>query len=344
MEKEIRKNRDYINADFMQSSGNGVVVAILDTGCTDHPYLRDNVIGGINTTNDKRGKDNYMRDDIGHGTQVAGVIAQVAPSARLMILKFKSTSMLSFGAEALEYAINWRGYNGDKVRIINISQSWGNSPTQNALVKEATDKGILVVAAAGNEGDGFAHTSEICYPAYLPETVSVGAWDHNQNKLWASSNSNKRVDIIAPGRRIVVPSLSGDDLGGKQGWTVASGTSIATPFVSAAAALIISKFEAKLGRRLTVTEIKYELFKRTIDKQYDRRSQGRGYIDLSVDWDNFGLPKYVQMWHPERKRLTTFTKSIVPQKLASGWTLNVPNHYELQKIINDQFGREGKNG
>ena len=51
-----------------------------------------------------------------------------------------------------------------KVRVINISQSWGNHQTANELVREATSKGILVVAANGNEGDGNPNTNEVIYP------------------------------------------------------------------------------------------------------------------------------------------------------------------------------------
>lgn len=341
MENEIQKNRNYINADSINSTGKSVVVAILDTGCAKHAYLNNKVIDGINTTNDKKPKTDYMRDDIGHGTQVAGVVAQIAPEAKLMILRHKSTSMLAFTKEALEFAINWRGKNGETVRIINISQSWGNSPTSNALVREATNKGILVVTAAGNEGDDNPSTNEICFPAYLPETVAVGAYDHNQNKVWSSSNSNDRIDLIAPGRRIVTTSLMSDDWNSQKGWMIASGTSIATPFVSGAAALIISKFEKESGRRLALDEIKYELFKRTVDMEYDRRLQGHGMLDLSIDSDNFGLPKHVQMWHEDLKRLPTVSREFVDKKIKEGYTLNIPNYHERQKIIDDLLKRWG---
>ena len=159
----------------------------------------------------------------------------------------------------------------------------------------------------------------------------MGYYDHNQNRVGEGSNSNDRVDIIAPGRRIVTTSLQDDDWQGVRGWTIATGSSIAAPFTSGAAALIISKFEKQLGRRLTISEIKYELFKRTNDMKYDRRLQGQGYIDLSIDSDNFGLPKYVQMWHPVKKVLSTVSKGIVDKRLKDGWVLEVPNFHERQK-------------
>lgn len=335
MENEIQKNRNYINADSFDSNGNGVVVAILDTGCAAHPYLNNKIIGGINTTNDGKSTTDYMRDTIGHGTQVAGVIAQIAPEAKLMILKYKGDSMLAFTNEALEFALNWCGPNGETIRVVNISQSWGNSPTADELVREAVKKGILVIAAAGNEGDDNPVTDEVCYPAYLPEAIAVGAYDHNQNKIWSNSNSNDRIDLIAPGRRIVTTSLMSDDWNGQKGWMVASGTSIATPFVSGAAALIISKFEKELGRRLTLDEITYELFKRTVDMEYDRRLQGHGMLDLSIDSNNFGLPKHVQMWHEGLKRLPTVGREFIDEKIKEGYTLDIPNHHERQQMIDD---------
>ena len=102
MEQEIIKNRKYINVDYFNADGSGVVVAVLDTGCAKHSYLNNKIIAGINSTNDNKGKDNYMRDGVGHGTQISGVIAQIAPEAKQLILKFKSTSMLSFPNEACD--------------------------------------------------------------------------------------------------------------------------------------------------------------------------------------------------------------------------------------------------
>ena len=103
---------------------------------------------------------------------------------------------------------------------------------------------LLPVVAAGWKRRGMDPQILVKYviPAYLEEKlVAVGAWDHNQNNLWTSSNSNDRVDIIAPGRRIITTSLQSDTWNDKRGWMIASGTSIATPFISGAAALIISK-------------------------------------------------------------------------------------------------------
>mgnify|MGYP000046834621 FL=1 len=335
IENEITKNRSLINADAMNSDGEGVVVAVLDTGCIRHPFLSNKIIDGINSTNDGKLKTDYMRDSIGHGTQMAGIIAQIAPKAKLLILKFKSNSMLAFPIEALEFAINWKGKNGETVRIINISQNWGNSPTANKLVKEAISKGIIVVAAAGNEGDGDPFTDEICYPAFLEEVISVGSYDQTLNKIASNSNSNNRVDLVAPSRRLVTTSLMTDDYMDTKGWTVASGTSTATAVVSGALALIISKFEKQLNRRLTVEEIEYELLKRTRDIGYDRRLQGCGLLDLSIDADNFGLPEYVYMWHPEKKRLATVNRDYIEQYIKDGWSLDVPNYYERQQMIDE---------
>lgn len=58
-------------------------------------------------------------------------------------------------------------------------------------------------------------------------------------------------------------------------------------------------------------------------------------LDLSIDPDNFGLPEYVQMWHPEKKKLSTISRKIVDRKIKKGWTLDIPNFYERQKMIDE---------
>lgn len=170
--------------------GKGVVVAVIDTGCDSrHPDLKDRIIGGRNFTDDDQSDANNFTDYSGHGTHVAGTIAAslngqgvagVAPEADLLILKVlrkdpvtgNFSGTYEWVIQAIDYAIE------QKVQIISMSLGGPyNHPGLHAAVKRAISKNILVVCAAGNEGDGRHDTTEFSYPAGYNEVISVGAID-----------------------------------------------------------------------------------------------------------------------------------------------------------------------
>jgi hypothetical protein len=135
-------------------------------------------------------------------------------------------------AKGALYAID----NGAKV----INASWGGPAFSAALfqaVKEAGDRGVLFVAAAGNDGANADVSPD--YPAAfdLPNVISVAASDSEDRLLDFSNYGRRSVDLAAPGDEIysTVPSRSG-------GYASYSGTSMATPFVSGAAALYLSRY------------------------------------------------------------------------------------------------------
>lgn len=265
--------------------GEGVVIAVIDTGCqVDHPDLEGRIIGGRNFT--KEGDANDISDSNGHGTHVAGTIAAVqnnkgvmgvAPKAKLLILKVLGKSgegNYQSIIDAINYAIKWRGPNKEKVRIINMSLG-GNAhiPKLHEAVIKAVNNNILVVSASGNNGDNDYNTDELNYPAAYNEAVSVGAIDFLK-RITKYSNSNNNVDLVAPGNDIISTYLDGK-------YAKLSGTSMATPHVSGAAALIINMCEAEFGRTLTEAEIYAQLIKRTTTLGLDRRLEGNGMLDLS---------------------------------------------------------------
>lgn len=238
-----------------------IVVAVIDTGLdTDHPALRENLWTNPGETGvDARGKDratngvdddgngfvddvhgwnfagnnNDLSDSHGHGTHVAGIIQSVAPKTPMMVLKYYDSNAsgadnLSNTVKAIRYAIQM------KAKIINYS---GGGTTKYAdeelAVREAQQKGILLVAAAGNEKsnsdiDGF-------YPADygLSNIISVTAIDENQRVLSSSNYGVKTVDIAAPGKSII-STLPGGKFG------TMTGTSQATAYVSGTAALLLA--------------------------------------------------------------------------------------------------------
>lgn len=245
-----------------------IIVAIIDTGCDiNHPDLdrsiwnnpgetgiapdgSDKASNGVDDdgngfVDDAHGWDFVsnspaLMDEHGHGTHIAGIIGAkdgVAPRVSLMILKYYDAETggldnLANTVRAIHYAVDM-GAN-----IINYS---GGGILRNRLeeeaIKYAASKGVLVIAAAGNEGvnsDFFPF-----YPADydLPNIISVGAIDRTGALLNVSNYGQGSVDIAAPGKNIysTLP-------GGRYGYM--TGTSQATAFVSGVAALMMAKDES----------------------------------------------------------------------------------------------------
>ena len=241
-----------------------VVVAVLDTGVDyNHqdlatnmwfrpeniPAYKDAELGTINDINgfDADAKLQDPMDDNGHGTHCAGVIgaegdnsegiAGVNWEVQIMPLKFLSRG--GFGStknaiEAINYVID-RKRAGVNIRI--VSNSWGSTAKSKALgdvIKAAGEEGILFIAAAGNEGSD--NDSRPHYPSNydLPNMVSVAALDRNDNLASFSNFGVKTVHVAAPGTDIMSTWLNA-------GYREASGTSMATPYVSGVAALIVAQ-------------------------------------------------------------------------------------------------------
>ena len=274
---EDSKNGDLIKAKRLQDkgySGKGVTVAIIDTGCEKtHPMLKGRIVGGRNYTNEGTSKD--FTDLNGHGTHVAGIIAGdydgVAKGCNLIILKVlnkRGEGDLQSVVKAIYYAI------GKKVDIINMSLGCpNNDPALEKAIKKAVAKGICVCCASGNNGDNNPNTDENAYPGAYSEVICVGAMNSNLG-VSNFSNSNKFVDVVAPGENITSTYIGG-------GLKSLTGTSMATPCVSGALALIIEWSTEEFKRRLTEAEIYGLLIKNTITLQnVDRRLQGQGRLEF----------------------------------------------------------------
>lgn len=240
-----------------------VVVAVLDSGVDyNHedlagnmwqrpagvPEYYDDELGRFDDLNGYDGTDAIRdpMDDNGHGTHCAGIIGAEGDNGmgvtginqvvRIMPLKFLGRG--GFGStndaiEAINYAID-RKANGVNVRI--ISASWGSTSKSKALedtIRAAGEAGILFVAAAGN--DGSDNDKRPHYPSNydLPNVISVAAMDRHDQLASFSNYGPKTVHVAAPGKEILSTWLNGD-------YREASGTSMATPYVSGVAALIIA--------------------------------------------------------------------------------------------------------
>ncbi|MGE5657547.1 MAG: S8 family peptidase [Actinomycetota bacterium] len=232
-----------IEGAWNETKGSGVTVAVIDTGISSVPDLKDTkFVKGYDFVNDRI----EAYDDNGHGTHVAGTIAQstnngygvagIAYEATLMPLKVLSASgggTVSDIAEAIKFAAD----NGADVINLSLGGS-GESQLLQEAIDYAHSKNVVVVAAAGNSAENSA-----AYPARYPHAIGVAALDPVGQKA-PYSNFGAGVDISAPG---------GDTSGGEAGgilqntidpenntpvFAAYQGTSMAAPHVAGVAALV----------------------------------------------------------------------------------------------------------
>ena len=146
------------------------------------------------------------------------------------------------------------------------------TPLIHEAIKKAVESNILVVCAAGNEGDSNGDTEELSYPAVYSECISVGAVDYSKN-IARFTNSNKSVDLVAPGVSIMstYPNNKYANL---------QGTSMATPHVSGALALIINWSRKDFGREMSETELYAQLIRHTASLGFKKTLVGNGLLYL----------------------------------------------------------------
>jgi len=222
--------------------GSGVKVAVIDSGLAVDGSS-DGVACAVDAKNTIDGSSNVF-DGNGHGTHVSGTIAQntnnVTGVAGLAygacVIPIKALSDSGSGtdadvAEAIAYAVE-KG-----ARVISMSLGYSSQYSLSyfagypsyAALNNVPDN-VTVVVASGNDG-----ASNVSYPASHPATISVGSVQQG-NTIASYSNQGPSLDVVAPGSSI----LQETRYGGSWGYYSYSGTSMATPHVSAAAALLLS--------------------------------------------------------------------------------------------------------
>lgn len=219
---------------WASSHGSGRVIAILDTGVDlDHPDLIDHLVPGRDFVNGDASAD----DDNGHGTMVAGVaaastdnsrgVAGVAWDARL--LPVKVLDAFGSGADSnIAKGIIWATDNG--AHVINLSLGGkGQSTVLRDAVAYALSKDVVVVAAAGNDGEPVTS-----YPASAPGVVAVTATDA-LSRLASFSNWSSATDVAAEGVDVLSTYWEPTEI---YRYGYGSGTSFAAPVVSGVAALV----------------------------------------------------------------------------------------------------------
>lgn len=269
-----------------------VGVAVLDTGIYNHIDLYGRIIDFYDCIH------HYSNayDDSGHGTHISGIIAGngyashgrfsgVAPFVNLVgvkVLDKKGNGRI----EDVARGIDWISDNKDKYNIKVVNISFGmtkfvdgrnisgtcyNSSTRSDYLVECVERlwkqGITVVAAAGNSGPG---KGSITSPGTSKMIITVGAYDVYYSGRGPTDDAVVKPDVVVSGRNIISCNNT------RYGYTVKSGTSMATPFVTGAVASVLSHLD------LTPNQIKQRLYNYTTRISIPEDQQGAGMLDIGA--------------------------------------------------------------
>jgi subtilisin len=225
-----------IPAVWAQTEGEGVKVAVLDTGCDlDHPDLQGAVVGAMDFSGSLWG----VRDRSSHGSWCAGMIGArandigvrgIVPKCQLLIGKVLGDDG-SGSEQAILNGIKWAAAQGANIISMSLGGPRMSESLHTAIKAFVAKPHRFVICAAGNDG----RENSVGYPAVWEETVAVAAVDRN-GRLTSFSSRGPQVDIAAPGQDMLstVPLSAG-------GYAKMSGTSMATPVVAGVAAACLSK-------------------------------------------------------------------------------------------------------
>lgn len=292
-------------------SGHGIKIAIVDSGINyDHPDLAANYRGGDDFVDD----DDDPWDVYGHGTHVAGTacaadndngdlqgpygVVGVAPACDLYALKVLDDNGYGYASDliaALQWAID------NDIQVANFSLGWDSDPglTVAEAFERAEAAGIVLVAAACNNGNPPGKGDNVCWPAKYPSVIAVAATDSRDVRARFSSTGID-VELTAPGAGVF--STWNDDTGyydpqpvcrlyvndeGVDCYKYGSGTSMASPHVAGAAALVLeSGIEDAHDVRMRLRDTAEDLGADGWDSWY-----GYGMVDVAEAVDAGSVPE-----------------------------------------------------
>lgn len=296
--EQLKKKIHYWCPDTIQGfvGGKEIVTAVFDTGVVVHPDLRGKICGWKDCINHKP----HVYDDNGHGTHVAGILAGngvcskgkysgIAPYSKIVCIKvldFAGNGKVKNIIEGIRFVLEkqhvWQ------IRIANISMGTmvheGNEEEAELLkwVEKMWDAGIVVITASGNSGPDYG---SVTLPGISKKVITVGACDAMHDKYRPNPNYYsgcgptkdcvKKPDVCAPGNGIYscnsrYPGRS------KFPYIPKSGTSMATPVISGATALLLEKYP-DMGN----VEVKMHLWESVDDMGFEDNLQGRGRINIT---------------------------------------------------------------
>jgi serine protease AprX len=293
---EVRRT---IGATALDASGEGVDVALIDSGITpveglDRP---GQVVNGPDFSFDRRNPELTHLDAFGHGTHLAGIIAGVAPDARLVNVKAanaEGVTSLTQLLMAIDYTVRYRRANGLDIRVVTLAvgadndEGYERAPLAYA-VERAWKAGIAVVAAAGNDGNS---GKGLELPAADPFVLAVGGADtkgtadpsDDEVADWSSRGDGSRnPDVIAPGSSIVSFRVPGSFIDQSSEGRIGddrqrgSGTSQAAAVAAGAAALLLERHD-----RWSPDQLKAALRETARPLAGDPRATGEGAIDVAA--------------------------------------------------------------
>ncbi len=253
-----------------------VRIAVVDTGIDiGHPDLAGKIVGRYDADNG----GTTITDTVGHGTFVAGVAAADTGNGIGIAGAGYNTSILGVKIAAPDGSlsiddevtgIRWAVAHGAKV--INLSLG-GTEPSasEKAAIEAAIAKGVLVVAAAGNDGDSVRQ-----YPASYPGVIAVGATDTATHKRADFSSYGSWVTLAAPGVHLysTAPRAGSDYFPGRTGYAYADGTSFSSPIVAGLVGLLLAQHPG-----LSVAEVRHALVASA--RGYTGLGLGAGQIDFA---------------------------------------------------------------
>lgn len=280
------------DAFTMGLTGKGVGVAVMDTGIFPHMDFDRRILAFADMVNRRPGP----YDDCGHGSHICGIIGGsgvasdgryqgMAPGCNLVAVKVLDKKGNGYASDVLT-GLAWILERKDAlgIRIVNISVGSGGKKgmTENSAlvrgVNEAWDAGLVVVVAAGNNGP---KRMSITTPGISRKVITVGCSDDYREVLVGGNRMVNysgrgpteacicKPDVVAPGSSVV-------SCAGRPGkYTIKSGTSMSTPIVSGAIALLLEKYPEMTNR-----DVKLKLMETSRDMGLPRNQQGWGLLDV----------------------------------------------------------------